>query len=644
MLRAFFLLFLLLVQQSIYASDNPSSPDFHFSSTNHLFFSNKGQPKPYLYIDSHQRNYNPYTPIPGYSISNLKSGYRTFFQTSKNDSVDFKKILVVENNKSLLNAKTQDAFYALEESFLPELENDGLHIILITKRKISREIWQSTLAQIEPETLFKHLNQTTLSIDQFINIKQKNSDYEVLYYFSDYLKLNYDMKLPYHNTLKQFKPVEQNKSLLYSGFCNLILDSSIRQSTLRTQYSIEFINNHNNFTQVQIEGQLFSFIDSNHNDQNESIPLVNINNQNATVGIFQFDNTKIFNITTVDSWTGTVQKILSNTEPISIPKESVFAISKTFSKDFISLSMKNNLNENYFQSLDKNFEVPVIVSTENPRNFHPQILLSIDSKNLLKSHHHIINKCSLGIMLPLSKNYFFDPYQLYSMKNKMGDISHFGTIELEAPAEAKNVLQWGSVLQLEFPTSNTARAKDVNGADITFDSINPFNSITNTIKIPIHARYRLPEIFKDIGFSDLYSNNKQTSYGYVYEKIKFPIVYWNCQKHNPTITLHSPLIDIQFPISANLVLISPNLLERSTTKASTRLFQAQIYINQSNTLSNSVDNKLEKVLIVRMPVPNYKLSFIVKWVTLLVVIYATLYFISAIYRHSKIIRHNLKAE
>ncbi|KAJ2499513.1 hypothetical protein IWW47_003345 [Coemansia sp. RSA 2052] len=110
----------------------------------------------------------------------------------------------------------------------------------------------------------------------------------------------------------------------------------------------------------------------------------------------------------------------------------------------------------------------VDVRTSDFNSFHPSLIVSAhaDANTPL-----ISDQCHLDTIVMLPRTYFFDPYQLYELRDRLGDrYEHYGPIELERPAEV--MPNWGSLLHLNQ---------------------RPHTSALNAT-IPIHARYRLPPV------------------------------------------------------------------------------------------------------------------------------------------------------
>ncbi|KAJ2110981.1 hypothetical protein IW146_005675 [Coemansia sp. RSA 922] len=113
----------------------------------------------------------------------------------------------------------------------------------------------------------------------------------------------------------------------------------------------------------------------------------------------------------------------------------------------------------------------VDVRTSHFNSFHPSLIVSAhaDSNTPLTS-----DQCHLDTIVMLPRTYFFDPYQLYELRDQLNvRYEHYGPIELERPAEV--MANWGSLLHLNQ---------------------RPHSAALNAT-IPIHARYRLPPIAQE---------------------------------------------------------------------------------------------------------------------------------------------------
>ncbi|KAJ1963555.1 hypothetical protein GGI12_001987 [Dipsacomyces acuminosporus] len=113
----------------------------------------------------------------------------------------------------------------------------------------------------------------------------------------------------------------------------------------------------------------------------------------------------------------------------------------------------------------------LIERTRDFGSFHP----SIEISTWVNRHR---NDCHLDTIQALPRTYFFDPYQLYDVREQLGgSYEHYGPVELEKPAEVMK--NWGSILRI---------------SSTTLDSLNA--------TIPIHARYRLAPIHeRTVGYN-----------------------------------------------------------------------------------------------------------------------------------------------
>ncbi|PIA16380.1 hypothetical protein COEREDRAFT_87084 [Coemansia reversa NRRL 1564] len=116
------------------------------------------------------------------------------------------------------------------------------------------------------------------------------------------------------------------------------------------------------------------------------------------------------------------------------------------------------------------FAGDITARTVDYTSFHPSINITVD---LQPAFTAAWDTCRLYTLMELPRTYFFDPYQL-SQQRRDGHLNaeyeHYGTVELEKPAEA--VSNWGSVIVF------------------TQDVQQQHNSHINTL-VPIHMRYRL---------------------------------------------------------------------------------------------------------------------------------------------------------
>ncbi|KAJ2083797.1 protease B nonderepressible form [Coemansia sp. RSA 988] len=156
------------------------------------------------------------------------------------------------------------------------------------------------------------------------------------------------------------------------------------------------------------------------------------------------------------------------------------------SENAISFSLAAN------QSKPEALQVPAEFFAHNPlqfagyttartvdhTSFHPSVRISTD---LLPDSTDVWDTCRLYTLMELPRTYFIDPYQL-SQQRKDGQLDaeyeHYGTIELEKPAEA--VGNWGSVAVF---------SRDLQQHPQT------------SMLVPIHMRYRLlPIIEPTVGY------------------------------------------------------------------------------------------------------------------------------------------------
>ncbi|KAJ2618125.1 hypothetical protein H4S08_000049 [Coemansia sp. RSA 1365] len=116
------------------------------------------------------------------------------------------------------------------------------------------------------------------------------------------------------------------------------------------------------------------------------------------------------------------------------------------------------------------FAGDITAHTVDYASFHPSVNITVD---LQQGFAEAWATCRIYTLMELPRTYFFDPYQL-SQQRRDGqlnaDYKHYGTVELEKPAEA--VSNWGSVIVLSQ------------------DLHQQHSSHINTL-VPIHMRYRL---------------------------------------------------------------------------------------------------------------------------------------------------------
>ncbi|PVV05188.1 hypothetical protein BB560_000288 [Smittium megazygosporum] len=241
--------------------------------------------------------------------------------------------------------------------------------------------------------------------------------------------------------------------------------------------------------------------------------------------------------------------------------EKLVSCIKSSRKDFNSDNTRNLINS-----------VSINLSIQNPNSFHPTIVLSFPNSDLNPAQSCISKLCSLKVIQPLWKSYFFDPYQIYDMRSTIGQMFHLGMIELELPAEANGIKEWGSILQLS------------------------------------------PPVYQNLEKASSSKINSQTT------------IENNMSRLTPTISILNSDAKIRTSNPILLGTIGQSLVSSFNPKIMKDHINVRVVVGSSvNGMHTPIQ---ENAIVLRMPIVNGDISSFVKWTTLLVVFLGTSYLLA----------------
>ncbi|OMJ26139.1 hypothetical protein AYI70_g401 [Smittium culicis] len=524
------------------------SPLFHVSAdrkngsilnSEKIFICPSGSAKIYLAEDSNIENeaiienFEKGAIIHDFEITDAEM-YKSF------DDRNLEEIKLIA--RSNIRADYIDNKNFIEKFYLPVVENEGIHVVVKTKkapetsRKINEklDISQDFLHGLLSKNIFHNKKNNYALFNDFINVETNSSEPFTTSYFHrkfSNLETNLDK---YSRISRLFLDFSSENTKINELVSSIAKVNSIVNATSINRFEIIIKKQENGIDQkfISIKAQAFSYTTHNKNSKIRIPSITNLNLQKI-VGMIVPNSVKSIDINSakfVQNWS--VQSITLNTlkgSGSSIPN-SILSIETNVPTE-ISQFFANLKHDDALGILSGKKIIPIDLILNNKKSFHPSVVIKADSNYKNTELDNLLRNFNLQTTFHLFKTYFFDPYQIDELKSTTIRFKHFGQIELELPAESIHVDKWGSVLTAnsflvnsESENSNSKnmgvnsnRAHKPNQSDISLNDIH--------FKIPFHSRYRLPEAKADFPENLIGSNNKKGS-SYILEDIPIPSIFW----------------------------------------------------------------------------------------------------------------------